>query len=269
MKNLIIILLVSIFGCGLVISKKQDKNLNYLTTFFNENNKITNHIFFQSCVNLQYMNVLAPEIKKSYQHFIDSENFIKENHQIKTIPKTAENAKLFSDKWNKNLKKYWTIVSIDSLEIASLQNISVTLNDNFYHSNYSFRKLLQTIQNSRLINQRIVTSYFFQERWKIANITFHASIAVPKIQALQINKSSTLPFPISNFDKQQYFVKKLWVNNQLVFEKTLENPFIPQSIDLVYNGINEHHVKVEIQNSYYEKPIYKERIFDFEISTCN
>ena len=124
-------------------------------------------------------------------------------------------------------------------------------------------------KKSEITNQKVIAVYYLSEWGCLVNITWEGGIDTPKVNTIQKSKTSTFPFSISKFGTRQFSIQKLWVNNQLVFEKTLENPRIPFKFNLTYQGEDKHHVKVAFHNTYDMIEIYKERIFDFQIQTCN
>ena len=272
MKNLWFTLLASVVLCGssFVFNRNGERSVLGLKQEMKLSNLEMKRIIYFIDFKIQRDVSIYPRhlsYKKKCQAIKDS---LSQELIGVTIPKTKNEAVQFVKKWNnRNTEHINNFIDKDDRE--SIYNSSpIILADNFYHSNNSYNSLLDEILKMNVMSSKMVFEYYFSRKTNSSGGLWFCftTINSPSNLKLKINETSEIPMVlnVSCSHTERHLIQEIWINEQKVNQN---KPYLGLKQTLIYNGENQHRVRIKLKPNTFLPYEIQERIYDFKINESN
>lgn len=260
MKTLWMTLLASIilcFGIFRMGNKEAEKRL--LTQLKGTNLPLIKTINYLHHASEFYSLQYTDEYDYQFYRLMQVDSLIKYNSPKIKVATTKKESIDITKEWSTFRKQYLDKITRGNKERQKDLNYQIVfIHDEMYHSAKIYQDIIAEVMRINIQAGRIYTSYHIADdrgrRWHF----YSTNYMIFDNLKLQKGVKSDLPIVLNremfynSGAHLSYIVKKLWINDQLIFDSFYDgNPktlSFNDSYELVYNGKKNHTVRFEIQD---------------------
>lgn len=276
MRNLIIILLVSVLGCIWVLQPTKNDTIDVINHQIEVTNLPLENMIRYLFINLSEGVSAYPQFSEFLNTAIKIESFM-DSIAYDFVPTNPVKAKEFTAQQTINYKRYFSFLeklsdyySYDIKNDFISNRFYFTFNENFFHHNSKYQYLLRNIHCKLLQFNRLDVIKHLSKITKSDHYFCYNQISILAQNPISTRKASTFPFIYIDtcYPRKRSNTRKIWVNDVLIYDVMKGDEFPYDKIALVYNGKKNHKVKVEFLKHIFSPASFAEEVYNFQLATC-